>query len=80
MKGEYRHNFSREDYLQHEVSRLESELRSVRHSLAVERAKRLRAEQRLAIEQGDRDTWARVTAELVVCGVSLDEIEQKGAA
>ena len=80
MKGEYRHNFSREDYLQHEVSRLTDEVKDLRHSLAIERAKRLRAEQRLAIEQGDRDTWARVTAELVACGVGLEEIEQKGAA
>lgn len=80
MKGEYRHNFSLEDTLRHENARLERELKETRHTASVERAKRLRAEQRLAIIQGDRETWARVTAELAGCCVSLDEIEQKGAA
>lgn len=62
------------DHLRRETTTLLDRIADLRHQLRIERAKRLRAEQLLAIARQDRETWERTTAELMTCGVSLDEI------
>lgn len=73
MKSEYRPEVLY--HLRRVCTEQEQTIAKLRHELNVERAKRLRAEQSLAIERKDREAWARATAELVACGVSLDELE-----
>jgi hypothetical protein len=73
MFAEY--HWSQVDHLRRLTVEQGETITRLRHELAVERAKRLRAEQLLAIARGDEQTWARVTEELLRCGVLLEELE-----
>lgn len=63
------------EHLRRETTRQADEIKQLRQQVDVERARRLRAEQTLAIARGDRDAWAKATAELMSCGVTLAEVE-----
>lgn len=73
MKREY--HPQQLDHLRRVATEQETTIRRLRHELAVARARQARAEQLLAIARNDRAAWAKATAELTACGVSLDEVE-----
>jgi hypothetical protein len=68
------------DTVRQDRSRLEAELRKVRHELALEKYRRLTAVIKLAIERRDTVTWLEAAKERAGLGVSFVEAAEMGAA
>lgn len=78
MRSEY--HWTVVDSLRRETTEQRLEIARLRLDLAVARARQYRAEQKLAIVNGDNDAWARATAQLMGCGVTLEDVDGKEAA
>lgn len=74
MRAEY-HDYQRHDFLVRLTTEQQQRIATLEHELAVALARMYRMEQRLAIQLGDKERWAKATAALMACGVGLDEVE-----
>lgn len=67
---------SKSDYQRHELTRLTDEVSRLTHELALEKARRLSVEIDLAIQSGDRESWAALVAERAGLTISTAELER----